>query len=422
MPDSPPLRCAARGAISNPNRSPNPAMSTAAQEPWAILAAIPQVDSERVIPPGTDISVARKELPRASVLTVPPHISLPACLGLYPYVAAADRSGLLLLRGTHPFTCTSAMVSHHICDARTGEAVSLPNPPRCMAFSGANVGLIIKGDGCMVAGLQSSAAGCTGTTLLLSYMVGDCCKWREREITSCSSAPLLPRDWYPEGVVSHHGMLWWVDLCYGLLACDPFTAEEPHLLHVPLPQVPLDELPADDRVNRGARRCVNVRGGRLRYVHIHGDRHEPLVSMWVLVASAWCPGKWEWIAELSVPLTEVWMDGSYVNTILPLSIPALAFLHPTNPDRVYFFLRSCIFEVDLQLRKLVGFSEFEMPDLPARQFTLKRSSRLVHAWQFDPSSTRMYLCFFNLALVSFYLSFLEYTSNAICLLNFHDVC
>ncbi|KAF0909756.1 hypothetical protein E2562_000082 [Oryza meyeriana var. granulata] len=49
-------------------------------------------------------------------------------------------------------------------------------------------------------------------------------------------------------------MLWWVDLSYGLLACDPF-AEEPNLLHVLLPQVP-DELPVDDRLNHGAHRCA----------------------------------------------------------------------------------------------------------------------------------------------------------------------
>ncbi|KAF0909755.1 hypothetical protein E2562_000081 [Oryza meyeriana var. granulata] len=72
-------------------------MPPPAQEPWAILAAIPNVvgykEAKRIFRPGTDISVARNEVPWASVLTVPPHISLPACLRRYPYVAAADRPG-----------------------------------------------------------------------------------------------------------------------------------------------------------------------------------------------------------------------------------------------------------------------------------------------------------------------------------------
>ncbi|KAG2621682.1 hypothetical protein PVAP13_3NG314300 [Panicum virgatum] len=354
-------------------------MPAAAQEPWSILAAIPDVvgytKEKRIMPPGTDISVARNELPRVSVLTVSPHISLLACLGLYPYVAAADRSGLLLLCGTHPVTSTSATISYHICDARTGEAASLPNPPRRMACYGTSIGLIVKGDGCMVAGLQSVSGG-GGAATLLSYKVGNCCTWREREIT-CS--PPLPRDWYPEGAISHGGMLWWVDLSFGLLACDPFV-EEPELLHVPLPQV-LDELPADDQINCGARRCVKVSGGRLRYVQIHGDAGTPVVSTWALTDAG------EWNPERRMPMAEVWIDESYVNTMLPLSIPAHALLHPTNPDRVYFFLRSCIFAVDLRLRKLMEFNECEMR-APPRELLLKRSSRFVHAWQYDPSSNR----------------------------------
>ena len=97
----------------------------------------------------------------------------------------------------------------------------------------------------------------TGAAVLLSYKVGDCRKWREREMAACS--PRIPRDWFPEGVVSHGGMLWWVDLSHGLLACDAF-ADEPELLHVPLPTV-ADELPAEDRIDRGARGCVKVSGG-----------------------------------------------------------------------------------------------------------------------------------------------------------------
>ncbi|RLN01054.1 hypothetical protein C2845_PM06G07090 [Panicum miliaceum] len=81
------------------------------------------------------------------------------------------------------------------------------------------------------------------------------------------------------------------------------------------------------------------------------------------------------------------MDESYVNTKLPSSIPAIALIHPMDPDRLFFFLGSSIFAVDLQLRKVVGFSEFEMLH-PPRRLRRKRSSRFVHAWQYDSSSTR----------------------------------
>ncbi|KAF8781240.1 hypothetical protein HU200_000651 [Digitaria exilis] len=326
-------------------------------------------------PPGADASVAFGEPPRASVLTVTPQVSLPACLGRYPYVAAADSSGLLLLCGTHPRSRNCLMASHHVYDAVTGEVFTLPNPPRPMAIYGANIGLIVKGDaGCMVAALQSAPRHGVDTkrAVLLSYKVGECRKWREREIAPCS--PPIPSDWFPEGVVSHGGMLWWVDLSHGLLACGPF-ADQPELLHIPLPAV-TDELPADScgrqrapRSTRGASGCVKVSGGRLRYVLIHGSLNAPVVSMWMLVASTWCPAwRWEWIHEISMPLAEVWADESYVNTKLPLIIPALAFIHPMDSDSVYFFLGSYIFAVDLQLRKVVGFSEFKMLDPPRRLY------------------------------------------------------
>ncbi|KAG2659027.1 hypothetical protein PVAP13_1KG330210 [Panicum virgatum] len=141
-------------------------------------------------------------------------------------------------------------------------------------------------------------------------------------------------------------------------------------------------------MDRGARGCVKVSGGRLRYMRIHGSLDAPVVSMWMAVVSTWCPaGRWEWIPELSVPLAEVWMDESYANTKLPSSVPAIALIHPMDPDRLFFFLGSSILAVDLQLRKVVGFSEFEMLEPPCA-LRRKRSSRFVHAWQHDPSSTR----------------------------------
>ena len=120
--------------------------------------------------------------------------------------------------------------------------------------------------------------------------------------------------------------------------------------------------------------------GKLRYVQIHGNPDAPLVSTWALTEDRkWNPER------RRVPLLDIWADESYLNSMLPWSIPALALLDPTDPDKLYFFLESCIFAVDLRRRKTVEFSEFGMPE-PANQY-IKRSSHLVHAWQCDPSSS-----------------------------------
>uniref|UniRef100_A0A0D3FHY6 Uncharacterized protein n=1 Tax=Oryza barthii TaxID=65489 RepID=A0A0D3FHY6_9ORYZ len=50
---------------------------------------------------------------------------------------------------------------------------------------------------------------------------------------------------------------------------------------------------------------------------------------------------------------------------------------------------------------MVAFDRLEMLD-PPRELRLKRSSHFVHAWQYGPSSSRMYILFVS-ALPSLYL-------------------
>ncbi|KAM3297551.1 hypothetical protein ACQJBY_039458 [Aegilops geniculata] len=344
-------------------------------ERWSILARIPKVvkdkEAKRTFPPGADLSVACDEPPRASILTVPFRISPPPCLPSYPYVAAADPSGLLLLRATEP----GGEVTHHLCHARTGEATCLHEHDCPMGFDGANVGLMVRGDSCVVAELQPSGDG-SGRATLLRYTVGQY-KWA---VTELPYSPPLHRQWFCAGVVSHGGMLWWVELSYGLLACDPYS-DEPELVHVPLPAV-IDPLPGKvaNLANRGCHSCVKASSGRLRYVQIHGDPDAPVVSTWALTEA----GKWN--PERRVPLPDIWADESYLDAMLPGSLPAFALLDPADPDKLYFFLGSCIFAVDLRRRKVVEFGEFEMPEPPNQ--LIVRSSHLVLAWQYDPSSSR----------------------------------
>lgn len=236
-----------------------------------------------------------------------------------------------------------------------------------------NVGLIMRGKRCVVAELQPKSDG-TGRATLLCYTVGEY-RWVEMELPY--SPPLLGRYWFGDGVISHGGMLWWIDLSYGILACDPL-AEEPELLHVPFPRV-LDELPVELN-NRSAYTCVKVSGGRLRYVQIHGSRDVPVVRTWTLADPA---SAGEWTAERSVCLADIWADNSYLETMLPRSIPALALLHPVDPDKLYFFLDSCIFAIDMRRRMVVEFSEFRMPEHPSNSRII--SSHFVHAWEYQGS-------------------------------------
>ncbi|KAF8675386.1 hypothetical protein HU200_047751 [Digitaria exilis] len=372
---------------SRPPTSPNLTLTNRNHRtlPWrrrrqrkTILTGIPNVvkdeEAKRTFPPGTDISVAYNELPSASVLTSPPYP-----YNNYPNIAAADPSGLLLLRAKHPFGEFSAKVTYHLCDARTGEVISLCKHRCLMGSHGDNVGLIMRGDRCLVAELQPKIDG-TGRATLLCYSVGEY-RWVETELAY--SPPLRrQRYWFGHGVISHGGMLWWVDLSYGLLACDPF-ADEPELMHVPLPRV-LDELPVKP-MNHSAYCCVKVSGGRLRYVQIHGSPDSPVVSTWALSDPV---SAGEWVPERRVCLAEIWGGESYLETMLPRSMPSLALLHPVDPDKVYFFLGSSIFAVDLQRKMVAEFTEFGMPDLP---FGRMASSHFVHAWQYDPSRSRMYL-------------------------------
>lgn len=248
-------------------------MTAPAQEQWTILAGIPNVvedeEANRTIGAGADFSVVYEEIPSASVLTVRLRMSSPSSPYVYPYIAAADRSGLLLLRARRHLTPFQSKISYHICDARTGEVISLGKHWPRTVVSGSNVGLILKGERCMVAELLPKSDG-SGSATLLCYTVGQY-RWIEMELTY--SPPLQGRSWFGEGVISHDGMLWWVDLSYGILACDPF-ADEPELRYVPLPGV-LDELPAAETNNRGALLLLE---GERRKTEVRADPQQPLRS------------------------------------------------------------------------------------------------------------------------------------------------
>ncbi|CAN6343525.1 unnamed protein product [Urochloa humidicola] len=239
----------------------------AAQERWSILAGIPKVlptepeANKNKRRTAITISVDLNKPPNASSLSIPRHVSSAPNNIWYPYVAATDPSGLLLLCATEPFTNFSGLYSYHLCDAVTGKITAIPRHFQTMCLHGKNAGLLRRGRNFMVAELRPTHDG-SGRATLLCFMAGKY-NWVEKQLTYF---PPLDRQYFAEGVISHDGMLWWVDLSYGILACDPF-ADKLELLYVPLPCVP-DELPPAGPISRGMYRCVNVSDGRLRHVQI----------------------------------------------------------------------------------------------------------------------------------------------------------
>jgi hypothetical protein len=194
-------------------------------------------------------------------------------------------------------------------------------------------------------------------------------------------------------VLSLHGRLWWVDLEWGVITSDPF-ADHPVLRFVPFPP---------DRVlgyNEACGvsdiyRCMGVSAGKLRFVDtiymgvvIGGT---PDISVWALDG----PDSTEWTLEHQVNFQEIWADESYKATGLPMEIPAVALIHPEDPDIVYFFLEKLLFSVDVRACKVVDCKVYDLVAPPR----CRVASRFVRAWKLPqplPSGTLIITSFFVL--------------------------
>ena len=207
------------------------------------------------------------------------------------------------------------------------------------------------------------------TLICFSSEVGE---WVEKRV----HYPLEPRPWAPICVLSHHGRLWWVDLTWGVITCDPF-ADEPVLGFVPFP-------PGKILACREAKgytdmfRHVGVSGGKLRFVDTYMSRPArdggtPMVGVWTLAD----PDSTEWTLEQEVRFTEICADESYKATGLPNKVPRLALIHPKNPDVVYFFHEERLFGVDVRARKVVHCEIYGLVAPPSSYI----ATRFVRAWE-----------------------------------------
>uniref|UniRef100_A0A0D9UYZ5 DUF1618 domain-containing protein n=1 Tax=Leersia perrieri TaxID=77586 RepID=A0A0D9UYZ5_9ORYZ len=386
-------RTAAAAAAAGP---PPPQLPQAPPPPtWVILGSIARV-SATVDPSAAaaDLSLALKSPPRVSLLTIPPRIfpDTTTPRNFPSVIAAADASGLLLLHANQGRCKGPTIIDRpdlqefmwrdFVLDATTA-AAAFPLPEPELVMDNGHMGLLAaaaggSGGGYMVVELQPMYGADYAHLLCFSSDSGE---WVRKKV----HYPLSRRMLCPNGAVSHSGKLWFVDLSWCLIACDPFAAA-PALRVVPLP--PGKELKCGEAWGvLDKYRCVGVSAGKLRFVDMYQRNtaapHPPKISVWTLAD----PGTDEWTLEHEASFAEIWADESYTATGLPNKIPVLALIHPKNPDVVYFFLEEHLFGVDVRARKVVECEVYELVAPPS--FAL--ATRFVRAWELprELSSARM---------------------------------
>ncbi|KAG8045520.1 hypothetical protein GUJ93_ZPchr0008g11725 [Zizania palustris] len=369
----------------DPSRSPDAPL--AQRRRWVILPAIPRVEynERKFLAPGTDLSLEFAKPPRTSILTVPRRIHVgdpdPYHFHRFPYVIDVHSSGRFLLYTVHGRGLYDS--DYYLCDAHTRVATLLPPCIEYPIFPRRSIGLIEdpRHPGhFMVAQLHPTPT--IQHKILVSYSTLSNA-WVSKNLSSCPEHQL----WGSHGgVIAHDGKLWWVDLPYGLLTCDPF-AEELQLRYVALPEgcvmVDSDTNSPTSRDNIDKHRCVKVSEGKLRFVEIHYDMGHA-VSMWTL-ADLEGP---VWDLEYEVRLDEIWGDDSYrAAGLLPEKVPAIALIDPNNHGVLYFFQNALLFAVDMRAsaNRILGCNKY----LTGNEYEVLQefhSARFIHAWEMAPTT------------------------------------
>ncbi|KAG2553754.1 hypothetical protein PVAP13_9KG620001, partial [Panicum virgatum] len=323
---------------------------------WVILGSIARVcAADADLPPGADLSLALAPSPRVSLLTVPPRLFPDAPTARnFPAVLAADPSGLLL----------------HANQVRATGPLVTPPPPSTFAIPEPK----LISERAFLSLLLHPGGGHRYVVAELRLVVGrdhtylycfcsDVSEWVEKVVPRT----IPHRLWVPDAVIAHHGRLWWADLSFGLVTCDPF-ADAPALGYGEAARV-LDRY-----------RVVGLSAGKLRFVDMYRNR-DPRGALQVGVWTQPDPDATEWTLEHQVSLPDIWADRSYKAAGLPMKIPVLALIHPKDPAVVYFFLKDHLFGVDLRSRSVVECEVYELV-APDRNLV---ATRFVHAWELPPS-------------------------------------
>uniref|UniRef100_J3KY49 DUF1618 domain-containing protein n=1 Tax=Oryza brachyantha TaxID=4533 RepID=J3KY49_ORYBR len=302
-----------------------------------------------VLPEGDEVSVELAAPPRATVLTVSPRVSPPNKAGDWASVVALDPSaGLVVL-------ASQWSDDYFVCDIAAGTATCVPNALDAdYDVEGESLGLIAAAPGggansYMVVEFKPVFGDEEGEGTIIARFFPEFGRWMVQEVNN----PLPYWPWRFDSVVSHDHKLWWVDTSKGIVFCDPFAVE------VAMEYVPLDPEPdhnLNGRATHEQRRIVQLSNGMFRRVEISpaSNGAAPELSMRTLVN----PETAEWALEHAVSFADIWASESYKATGLPEKDPEQlngAFVHPKNPDVVYFFLEKHLLGVDLRGRKLVEY-------------------------------------------------------------------
>ncbi|KAL6627094.1 hypothetical protein ACP70R_030820 [Stipagrostis hirtigluma subsp. patula] len=95
----------------------------------------------------------------------------------------------------------------------------------------------------------------------------------------------------------------------------------------------------------------------------------------------------EWTLEYEVCYADIWADYTFRAAGLPEKPPVVAFIHPKNPNVLYFFLGEFLFGVDMRAKKVVECVPHEMPR-PSSQGSVSPSRVLAwEDWELPPALT-----------------------------------
>lgn len=190
---------------------------------------------------------------------------------------------------------------------------------------------------------------------------GDRQRWYETEL-HCP-LPTMEREWAPQGVVSLANKLWWFDLSWGLLSCDPNDIVHPVLSYHKLPPgcVFLEPMAFIHYI-----RCICVSENMLRYVEmVRGSFRDGMfvgeqkVVMWTLVPVPSGDGdiEWKWHKSYEMDFKDIWDDAIYKAAGLPALVPQIVLVSPRNHNVVYFFRDNRLFGIDVPSHRLVHVLE-----------------------------------------------------------------
>ncbi|CAM0879665.1 unnamed protein product [Alopecurus aequalis] len=390
-----------KAPAAGPPTKPKPIEKAPAASPsWVILGSVPRVLSAAAeLPQGAaDFSLTLPPPPRVALLTIPPRV-FPGrpTPSRYPSVVAADPSGLLLLHADQGHakrpTVTDTprnkqfpwrpflLAGYFVLDA-TAPASAFPLPKPQLIKDPGRVGLIAspEGEGYMVAELQP-VLDSDDKALLLRFSSQDG-EWVSKTV----DYPLPARCPFSAiHVLSCSGRLWWVDLSWGLLTCDPF-ADEPVLTAVHLPEGKALNS-GEPRGELDKYRCVGVSAGKLRFIDTFRNRNNcggaTQISVWTLADHP--EESWSWSLEYEATFAEICADPSYKATGLRRKIPAIVMIHPNNPDVVYFVLDRHLVGINVRARKVVECEVYQLPQPPIDQLKEHVAGRYLHPWKLPPA-------------------------------------